>query len=212
MQLGIVDTDADRDADLVGIPLRRTVEGIGVQRLYGAVRLHLRAAVEVVAVVEARHPRPAEKHVEDPPLAEIPFVARTSTEHESVAFAVTVFEVDAPVLDVGFRHAESHHARIAAHVPAPGITAEVVAVFVQEDAEVHRFALPVDVDRFPRRIDELRLEGGVVGQPELYGRVDDSYECVEAVEFRVDLCVGRCGTEQRGEQEQRRDTETFHLR
>ena len=95
----IENTVSDRQSDLVGIPLRRTVERIGVLGFDLMAGIHVYLPVHGIAVVKAAHPRPAEVGVEHPAFAEDMFVADAEADHESVAFAVSVFEFELPVFD-----------------------------------------------------------------------------------------------------------------
>lgn len=183
---GREDAVADRNADLVGIPLRRTVERVGVLGLDGAVGVHVDLAVETVPVVVAVHPRPPQECVEQPPLAELVFVAHAEADHHAVALAVAVFEFQLPPVDVGLRHVEGHHAEVGTQVPPVVVLLEVAAVFAHEDGEKHVFL----VDGFPRRDDDVGLQGRFGRDGELHGGVYHADQCVGNVEFDVSLRRG----------------------
>ena len=179
----IENTVSDRQSDLVGIPLRRTVERIGVFGFDLMAGVHVDFPVHGIAVVEAAHPRPAEVGVEHPAFAEDVFVADAEADHESVAFAVPVFEFELPVFDVGFREVESLHTDIGSEVPAPVVLLEITAVFAHEDTKEGVMI----VYRLPRRNDYFGLEGRFGGDCEFDGGIDYAHERIESVEFDVGL-------------------------
>ena len=199
--LGHENPVADRDAELVGIPLRRAVERIGVLRLHRTVGIHVYLAVETVSVVVAVHPCPSEEGVEQPPLPELVFVTHAQADHHAVAFAVAVFEFQLPAFDIGFRHVESHHADIGAQIPAPVVLLEVAAVFAHEDGEGHM--LPVD--RLPRRDHDVGLQGRFGGYGEFHRGVYDADQRIERVEFDVALRCCVLYAEQRKQYDQDRN-------
>lgn len=179
----IENTVSDRQSDLVGIPLRRTVERIGVFGFDLMAGIHVYLPVHGIAVVKAAHPRPAEVSVEHPTFAEDMFVADAEADHESVTFAVSVFEFELPVFDVGFREVESLHADIGSEVPASVVLLEITAVFAHEDTKEGVMV----VYRLPRRNDYFGLEGRFGGDREFDGRIDYAHERIESVEFDVSL-------------------------
>ena len=179
----IENTVSDRQSDLVGIPFRRTVERIGVFGFDLMAGIHVYLPVHGIAVVKAAHPRPAEVSVEHPTFAEDMFVADAEADHESVTFAVSVFEFELPVFDVGFREVESLHADIGSEVPASVVLLEITAVFAHEDTKEGVMV----VYRLPRRNDYFGLEGRFGGDREFDGRIDYAHERIESVEFDVSL-------------------------
>lgn len=106
------DPVADRQADLVGVPLRRSVERVGMRRLHGTVGVHVDLSAKAVSVVMAVHPGPAKECVEQPPVAELVLVTHAQADHHAVTLRIAVFQLDLPFLDKGFRHVECHHADI----------------------------------------------------------------------------------------------------
>ena len=95
--------------------------------------------------------------------------------------------MDAPVLDVGFRHVEGHHADIGPEIPPAVVLLEEAAVFAHEDGESHVFA----VEGFPRGDHDFALERGFGGDGEFDGRVYDPDQRIKPVELDISLreCV-----------------------